>query len=369
VPGCARRALPAKEGMLLPEPSLQSCRTLSDDELLQRLAALLKASRRVEAVLVVHIGEVDGRRLYAREAEPSMFAYCTGRLGLSDHEAYLRITVARASRERPLLLAMLADGRLHLSGIAKLVPHLTQENTSTLLQRASGRSTRQIEELVASIAPIRDAPSVVRRLPRPASTPSAPASTAPPVGSVAGPTVSAPRAAPPPQALSPDRFRIQFTASTAFCSKLDRLRDLLRPSIPDGSVEAILDRAVTELVGRLEARRFGVTSKPRAGGAERAGDPFRYIPMDVRRAVFARDEGRCRFVGPAGVRCPARRRLEYHHVEPYARGGKASIANIQLMCRTHNAHLAERDFGDAHMERFRKGPEPSRPPPGAPSRA
>jgi hypothetical protein len=39
------------------------------------------------------------------------------------------------------------------------------------------------------------------------------------------------------------------------------------------------------------------------------------------------------------------------------------------MCRTHNAYLAERDFGAAHMDRFRKGGEASRPPPGAPSRA
>jgi HNH endonuclease len=352
---------------VVPEPSLPSCRTLSDDELLQRLAALLKASRRVEAVLVVHIGEVDARRLYAREAARSMFAYCTDVLGLSEHEAYLRITVARASRERPVLLGMLADGRLHLSGIAKLVPHLTAENTGTLLERASGRSARQIEELLAGIAPIRDAPSLVRRLPQPPSAPAAPASTAL-AGTVAGPAVSAPRPAPPPQPLSPDRYRIQFTASTAFCSKLDRLRDLLRPSIPDGNVEAILDRAVTELVGRLEARRFGVTSKARAEGAGRAREPSRYITMDVRRAVFVRDEGRCRFVGTGSVRCPARRQLEYHHVEPYARGGAATVANIQLMCRAHNAHLAERDFGAAHVERFRKGP-PGRPPPAAPSRA
>ena len=55
-----------------------------------------------------------------------MFAYCTGALHLSEGEAYLRIAVARASREHPMLLAMLGDGRLHLSGIALLAPHLTE---------------------------------------------------------------------------------------------------------------------------------------------------------------------------------------------------------------------------------------------------
>ena len=49
--------------------------SFSDDELLRRLSDLLGRSRRDEADLVDHIGEVDRRRLYAREASPSMFAY------------------------------------------------------------------------------------------------------------------------------------------------------------------------------------------------------------------------------------------------------------------------------------------------------
>lgn len=142
-----------------------SLRALSDDELLRRLSELLRQSRRIEADLVAHIGEVDERRLYAREAAPSMFAYCTEVLHLSEHEAYLRITVARAAREHPMLLKMLADGRLHLSGIAKLVPHLTQANSDGLLARAVYRSKRKIEELLAELAPRPDAPALIRKLP------------------------------------------------------------------------------------------------------------------------------------------------------------------------------------------------------------
>ena len=120
---------------------------LSDDELLGNLGDLLRQSRRVESALVAHIGEVDQRRLYAREASPSMFAFCTQVLHLSEAEAYLRIEVARASRKHPVLLEMLSDGRLHLSGIAKLAPHLTEHNRDSLLVRAAGKSKRQIEEL------------------------------------------------------------------------------------------------------------------------------------------------------------------------------------------------------------------------------
>ena len=143
----------------------RSLHAVSDNELLRRLDELVSHSRRVEADLVAHIGEVEERRLYAREAAPSMFVYCTERLHLSEAEAYRRITVARAARKHEVLLAMLRDGRLHLTGIAMLAPLLTRENCDAVLARATHRSKRQLEELVAELSPRPDAPSVIRKLP------------------------------------------------------------------------------------------------------------------------------------------------------------------------------------------------------------
>ncbi len=97
--------------------------SIPDDDLLHHLAELMGQSRRVEADIVAHIAEVDERRLYAREAFPSMFVYCTNVLHLSEPEAYLRIAAARASRVHPMLLAMLADGRLHRNRQAGPAPH------------------------------------------------------------------------------------------------------------------------------------------------------------------------------------------------------------------------------------------------------
>ena len=128
-------------------------KSISDDELLHRLSGLVQQSRRVESELVAHIAEVDERRLYAREACPSMFTYCTEALHMSEAEAYLRIRVARASRKHPGLLRMLEDGRIHLTGAAKVSPYLTEANRDTVLPRAEHKSKARIEELVAEIAP------------------------------------------------------------------------------------------------------------------------------------------------------------------------------------------------------------------------
>jgi len=127
-------------------------------------------ARRVEADVVSHIGEVDTRRLFARAACSSMFDYCRQVLHLRENEAYLRITVARASRKHPVLLAMLRDGRLHLSGIAKLAKHLTRENRDAVLKRAAGVSHQGIKELVRELDPQPDAPPTIRKLPDRAAT-------------------------------------------------------------------------------------------------------------------------------------------------------------------------------------------------------
>lgn len=69
-----------------------------------------------------------------------------------------------------------------------------------------------------------------------------------------------------------------------------------------------------------------------------------------RDAVWARDGGRCAFVGTHG-RCTETAFLEYHHRQPFAAGGKATVENIELRCRAHNAYEARLFFtGDVLRE-------------------
>lgn len=342
--------------------------SLSDDALLRRLSELVGRSRYVEADLVSHIAEVDRRRLYAREASPSMFAYCTDVLHLSEAEAWLRIRAARASREHPMLLAMLADGRLHLTGLAKLAPHLTEKNREALLRQAQHKSKRQIEEIVAALEPRPDAPAVMRKLPvrkeapkpvlqlRPDAVGPSRRELRPDAVESAQPPKRAPRAVV--EALAPDRHRIQFTASTELRNKLDRLKALMRSSVPDGDLATLIDEAVTEKLQRLESKRFGRTKAPRKSLGETSTKPSsRHIPAPVRRTVHERDKGQCTYVGQVGRRCGKKDDLELHHREPFGRGGDHDPKNLCLMCRAHNLLLAERDFGKRKMAQYRSSPD------------
>ncbi|PYV07620.1 MAG: hypothetical protein DMG07_28045, partial [Acidobacteria bacterium] len=61
--------------------------------------------------------------------------------------------------------------------------------------------------------------------------------------------------------------------------------------------------------------------------------------------VWIRDGGRCAFVSAGGRRCGERGFLEFHHIVPYAAGGEATVENISLRCKVHNAHEVDVFFG------------------------
>jgi len=115
----------------------------------------------------------------------------------------------------------------------------------------------------------------------------------------------------------------------------------------------MLDRALDALIRQLEKRKFAATAMPRTR-PRRATAGGRYIPAHVKRAVAARDQGRCTFVSEAGRRCSATYRLEFDHVEPVARGGRATVDGIRLRCRAHNQYEAERMFGAEFMRHKRE---------------
>ena len=70
------------------------------------------------------------------------------------------------SRKYPVILSMLEDGRLHLCGISVLSRHLTDANYEELLTRATHKTKRAIEILVAELDPKPDVPPTIRKRPQ-----------------------------------------------------------------------------------------------------------------------------------------------------------------------------------------------------------
>jgi hypothetical protein len=340
---------------------------LSDAVLLRDLRALLIRDRELTATLLAHVAEVDDRRLYASAGYSSMFAYCVGELRLSEDAAGRRITAARAARRFPALLSAIAEGRLHLTAVCLIAPHLSDENANELVLAATSRSRVEIQEWLASRFPqTAGVPSTasIRLVARPGSGPveietrdqfsldeHAPAHVKSTTPVTDGERENSP---------SPVRFIVQVTIEKSTHDKLRHAQALLSHSLSSRDVAEVLDRALDALIEKLETRKLGAAAGGRRSRApsihspRKFGSSSRYIAAHTRRAVWERDRGRCTFVSTSGHRCGERRLLQFDHVEPVARGGKPSVEGLRLRCRAHNLLEAERAFGREFMKRKRE---------------
>src|SRR5882762_9948244 len=89
---------------------------------------LVRTSCGVDAALLVHLGEIDERKLYLDWTFSSMFAFCVGELGLSEDVACNRIELARAARRTPVILEALRSGQVHLAELFLFEDTPTTEN-------------------------------------------------------------------------------------------------------------------------------------------------------------------------------------------------------------------------------------------------
>ena len=326
----------------------------------RELKNLAAQERGVSADVLAHIAEVDFRKAFVPEAYDSMSAYCVGELRLSEDAAAKRIHVARVGRCCPAIFPALAEGRVHLSGLVLLAPHLTPENAVELLAAATHKRKAEIRRLVAERFPKLPVPTQL--VPSMSGPTDAGAGEHAP-GHAGSPKMTGPFSgehAPghvPEHAkvtpVAPQKFALQLTIDGSTQDKLRYAQELLSHQVPDGDIATVLDRALELLIARLEHTRFGITDRPgRAGGTPAPGS--RYVPAHVKRVVVQRDQCRCTYVSAVGRRCEARKRLEFDHEIPVARGGESTVENVRLRCRAHNQYEAERTYGAEFMRRKRE---------------
>lgn len=381
--------------------------TLPDPEFVTAVQEEFGNGRSQAVREVIHLIELDRRGIARRTAYPTLYKYCVHVLRLSEDSAMKRVQAAKAARRAPGILDALADGRLHLAGVALIAPYMNATNAKTLIEAANGRSKREIRLWLAQKFPQGDLPTRIVALQSAASQPSTtPPGTPPPApcqepayvepqshmrtgllepapaapshaleeADQAGPLQqhatlfsqaaqaaataahAAPAATAPPSPTfvlprSPERYALQTTIDEEAHALLREAQDLLMHSGQGHEIAAVLKRALIELVLVLKKRRFAQTEHPRARSSRGEG---RYIPAEVRRAVFKRDGGRCTFVDESGARCQETGLLEFDHTVPFARGGRATVEGMRLLCERHNQFEAERTFGKGFMQEKRQ---------------
>jgi hypothetical protein len=193
--------------------------------------------------------------------------------------------------------------------------------------------------------------------------------------------------------LTADLRRVHLVVSKQVVKKLETAREGLSRSLRGATAEQVLEMAL-DLLLEKQAKARGQVNRPRKtvartvaprprnpptddGSSTAATDPIpaaaplaliltepppprrtgrrEAIPAAVRRAVWERDQGRCQWPLDSGGRCDSTHLLEIDHVDPWARDGRPTEANLRLLCHQHNALAARQHFGEAWMRRYTGG--------------
>ena len=290
---------------------------LSNLGLHEKLMALAGEERILTIEVLKHLREVDRRRLYSERGHSSLFEYAVRELTYSESAAQRRIFAMRALKDLPELEAQIQSGELKVTQLAQVQSFFRAESKAgiaysmsqkrELIQSTVGKSTRETEKILAEKNPVYAARERVR-------------------------------------VLSPTETQLTFTASDSLMADLQSVRDRFAHRLPAGAslaeVVQFMAKVTLESVPEKKGGR-GTTPLPAPV------TPTRYIPADVKRAVWKRDEGQCTYVSPhPEKRCPSRHRIQIDHVVPFSLGGSSNCAgNLRLLCFSHNQYEAVRILG------------------------
>src|SRR5438552_4084619 len=313
----------------------------------RRLADLVRSERHLVVQFVVELAGFARRELYRELGYTSLFYYCVRQLGLSKSSAFRRSEVARLIARFPVIAEQLAGGRLSIRVLVELREVLTEENHAEVLARAVDKSQEEAQLLAVEYQPRLVPRDVVRVLPMP--LPPAPLTFA----VVPAETTALPSPPEVVKPLTPELRRLNVTVSADFMAELEQVRTALSHQCPNGDFESVV-REAFKLVLERDRKRKALTDRPRAP-SKAPGENDRYVPAAVKRAVWERDQGRCTWPMGDGDVCGSTHRLEFDHDLEVALGGKPTIGNIRLLCKSHNLMKAERHLGRDFMAKFRKG--------------
>src|SRR3989338_5977914 len=121
----------------------------TDTILLTQFSKAVLKEKQALASVILHLAEIDRRKLYAKEGYSSLYAYLIEKYHYSEGGAYRRIQAARLSLQYPKVISYLESGKLHLMATALISPHLNRENEKEILKKVMGKSKREIEFFIA----------------------------------------------------------------------------------------------------------------------------------------------------------------------------------------------------------------------------
>lgn len=299
-------------------------KTLSNSELETQLRSLVTKERKLLHLILLHIREVDLRRLYLEKARSSLFEYLVKDMGYSSSAAQRRLEASRLLKDIPSLASKIEDGSVNLSQVGLLAQAIKQKereslqavtitNKQDLLKKIEHKNSYETQKLLSIELDLELRP--LTKL-----TPQKNASV-----------------------------HLEITLSQKQYAKLQHCKDLTAHLLLQNKKGTALPEVIEILCDQfLQSKRFSKSKRALTAGnpAAEAAIPCvnnapprnagKSLTPKMKREILNRNTG-CEFHDPiSGQKCQSHFALEIDHKIPRWAGGDHSKENLQVLCSSHN---------------------------------
>ena len=304
---------------------------ISNDELILRMQKLVRTERKVMHLVLLHIAEIESRKLYADLGFDGMYSYLTQGLGYSESAAYRRLQSARLLKQIPSVAESIEDGSLNLSQLTQVQKCLKQSAKQG--ETISVQQTREVLEKLHNKSSFETQKTLALEMNLP---------------------VEIHEKVKPQQ---DESIRLEVNLTKEQFEELQTAKSLLSHICPDSGWSEVIGtlakqfnskklkgKTKTLALSEKTTQSFAATEvQTITNQAQKLGR--RYISVHTKRMLFAKAQNCCEYKDPRShQRCNSKYKLEIDHRNPIALGGTNDFRNLRVLCRTHNA-LAARQAG------------------------
>lgn len=314
-------------------PSAAEIFKMKNSELTQSLERLTKAERKITHLALLHIQQVELRKIYLDLGYSSMFEYLTRRLGYSESCAYRRLQSARLLKSVPEIGYSLESGSLKLTQLSQV---------QSALRAKQKEISKRVGERGFSLKA--EAQSVLQKLQN---------KTQKETEVILAREFDLPLQKDETEKHQKDSsVRIELTLSSAEFAQLRALKNQMSHQNSEMSWKGfILQLATKEIKKRSCAEKVQAADefqKSKALGSLKS-QQNRSVSARIKRELFSEARSRCEYIHLAsGQRCSSEAFLQIDHIVPKFFGGSNDKNNLRVLCQAHN--LAEARAWGIHWQ-------------------
>jgi len=330
------------------EMNEQQIKNLSNNELIKSLENHFEIERKNSRTILLHLKEIEDRKLYADMGFPDLFVMLIKCFRQSETATNQRLYALRLMSDVPEIKERLVTGELNLSTVALAQRQIQREEKITGVKIDVAKKSEIVEKITSKTIAQAEK-ELMSLLPESSKT-----------------------LETKERRISKDEIRLSLTIPDRVKEKMETLKNrwaAVNPRMDQLEIiEHALDialaqtnpgpkkkRSATESVAQNSKTQQKESHKVyQADSADVAATTLikenskrlTYYSVKIDKVLWEKANNQCEYIDKiSGRRCPSKFGLERDHIVPLAKGGSNGIKNLRLLCRTHNQLMARRHFG------------------------